>query len=421
MRIALLGSDIPNLLPSLLADMFYAARTEGLLVMHEPDAGMAELYEAYAGRVLDNAPVSGGFKALGDPAEVLRTADCVILSDSRECVSRFQMDRQALGGTDEGSEGLSNQARVGGGIGGLLFTMRQGTSVSALADVIKANAPDAFVVNLTRPLSQMTALLRAMGISAIGLGEGVYREAGDFDALLSAIGKERTQVRADAAGLHGFMFLTALMEADSGKNLLPEVRAAVRQGLLGAEKQAYWSLYDAYALGAGHGDALMQMPVYNPSSDPVLTESVEGRMERLMAMRCVAKAGLVDGEGAQGQWTLLSKAPSVRPIACALRRGAGSRMVLRANHSVLSGLPEDAIIQASMGTKAATLGEAAMQTCGDIALGRALSVQAALGDRESLRRFIDEDISLMGLDRLYLHELTHRLIELHAQVLPLYA
>ena len=412
MTIALIGSDIPALLPGLLADMFYANKAEGCFRLHEPNPALSELLKKYADAVIEKSGIQGQFTVANTMEAALEGADVVIFSDSLQNASRFQMDLSALGGETREAAGLKNQARLHDGIEGLLFTLRTGAKANLLVNIMQKKCPHAIVLNLSEPLSQITALFQLSGFNCYGFGE-----APKIDGLCRLLNKSPSLVSFKSAGLYRFQWLTKLQ---AGKDLLPEAARLYKKGAMGEEKTLYYSWYDALPIGEGHGESLPENDAFTPDENPELSESIKRRKERLLRMNEVVTHGLHTAHGQLAQLALLQNVSSERPVQFLLKGSDYQGMVLKKNERAFSALPYDALIQAKPADTNFILPQGAIDITAEVAEGHLLSAKAAMGDRESLREYIETAPALSGLDRLYLHSLIEQMILLNGDVLPLY-
>jgi Alpha-galactosidases/6-phospho-beta-glucosidases, family 4 of glycosyl hydrolases len=398
MTIALIGSDIPGLIPGLLADMFYANKAEGSFKLFEPNPALGELLENYANAVIEKSGIRGRFIICHDLETALEGADAVLFSDSLQCASRFQMDVSALGGENDEDEGLKNQARLHDGVEGLLFTLRQGAKALTLVEAMRKKCPDATVLNLSEPLSQITALFCLCGFTCYGFGESP-----DITALCKQMNKIPSTVTFETEGLYRFQFLTALQ---SGKDLMPEAARLYKQGAMGDEKKLYFSWYDALPIGEGHGESLPQNDYFTPDLNPVLSEPIERRKERMLRMNEVVTHGLSSAHGQLAQLSLIKNVSAIRPV----------QFLLRGEGNVLK-MQDGLVIQGAIDN----LPQAALDTALEVANGHLLSAKAAMGDREALRGYIETAPAFAGLDRLYLQSLIESMLSLHGDILPLFS
>ncbi len=420
MKIALIGSDIPSVLPGFLADMFYAQKAAGTLAVHEPNQALGDLLKKYALAVIGKSGIAGSLTIHKDLEATLAGADAVIFADSLQNASRFQMDVSALSGENEEDEGLKNQARVHDGIEGLLFTLRTGAKALSLTAQMEAHCPHALVLNLSQPLSQITALFHLNGFECYGFGETALTGKAGVEGLCHVISKKQSGLTFQTAGLYRFQWLTELKETMSGKDLLPRAVQAYKNGAMGQGKKLFASWYGALPIGEGHGESLPQNDCFTPDLNPVLAESIEKRKERLLHMNEVVTHGLNTPYGQLAQLALIKNVPAERPIQCLLMGEAYPLPILRKANGSIKGLLKDSVIQATFSQTNLTLPQGVMDIVSDVAYGHQLCAKAAMGDQEALREYIETSPALSGLDRLYLQSLVMHLIRLHEDVLPLY-
>ena len=430
MKFALIGQDIPSLLPALLADLFFAHKADAEAVILERNEAMRDLAERYGLAVTQKAGC-GRVSATADRAGALRGADCVIYAGEPMAASRFRMDREALSGTEEGDPGLSDQARTLGGIGGLMRTLRQGDAVYDLCDAMRENCPDALVITLGEPVGRIVAMFRSRGFAAWGLTSGWRRGAAGLAGLCDRLGVKPEDAEATAAGLPHFTFLTALRDRKTGRSLLPALEAKTRAGDNGRLARRWLDMLGAVPVGDLNDHAAL-MPAqedYQPDPEPALAEPVEKRKERILRMNTAAEKGLRDLEGQAAQLLLLSNAPAARPVQLALalleKRDLRLDAAVRANTGrAVVNLPREAVVEAPLTLKAGAeqaeniaLPGALADLCLDIDEAGRLAARAAAGDREALRECVELDPALGGLDRLYCLDAVNRLIELHSDIL----
>ena len=431
MKFAFIGQDVPMLLPALLADLLFAGHEAADISLQEGNPAMQDVLQRYGNAVILRSGLSARLTVTGDRAEALRGADCVLYAGDCMPASRFRMDRQALSGEKDDDPGLTEQARVNGGIGGLLHTLRAGENVLELCEDMRAACSGALVINLGQPVARTTALFEMQGFRCFGLGRTPMRGANGVDSLCKKMSRKLDSVDVRVAGLPGFAFLLAMTDAGTGADLLPQLADRARRDELGRLARRWLDWYGALPVGdvTDHAEFLPAQPDYIPEEEPAFGETVEQRKERILHMNTVGNHGASSREGAMAQVTLLSKAPPIRPmqLALALLRGTDLDMpaVARLNRGELPQLPHDAVIESALTLRGGQvqphgwqLPGALAEICGDIAHTNALAAQAATGDRSALRECVETDPALAGLDRLYCQELVDKLIQLHWDVLP---
>ena len=435
MKIALIGQDIPTLLPGLLADLFFAGKQSAEVALEEKNAAMQDVLQKYGDAVLKDAMQrTPGLKAAlavtGSRREALDGADCVIYAGDCMAASRFKMDREALMGVEDDDPGLTDQARVNGGIGGLMHTLRQGENVLDLCEAMCDYCPDALVINLGQPVGRITRVFEGAGFRCFSLGRTPLRGPNGLDAIAAKLNCKEADLKATIAGLPGFAFLLGLTDANTGDDLLPILADMVEEEELGRLTKRWLGWYGAIAVGdvTAHAEWMPAQEDYIPDEEPVFGETVERRKERILWMNTVGARGLADQEGKMAQLLLLSKVTPLRPMQLALALLLGEDCdvpaVTRRNDGELPDLADSAIIEATLTQRngriiphGTELPLPLADMCEEIDNAGALAAQAARGDRIALRECVETDPAMGGLDRLYLQEVVSRMVTLHSDVL----
>ena len=432
MRIAMIGQDVPTLLPALLTDLLFAGGgADADVTVEEGNPAMQELLQGYGEKIFAKAGKGGTFRVSADRAEVLKDADSVIYAGDPQAASRFFQDRSALGSDEEEDPGLTDQARVNGGIEGLLHALRAGEAVLDLCDAMDEACPEAVVINLGQPVARTTEVFERRGYRTYGLGRTPMRGANGVDTYAKRLQIRPENVQAVTAGLPGFAFLTEMK--DEGKDLLKKLKKAAENGELGSLAKRWLGWWDAVPAGdvTDHAEFLPAQEGFIPEERPEFGETVEKRKERILYMNTVREQGADSREGAMAQLLLLSKVPPVRPMKLALallrKETAEIPAVTRKNNGVLPQLPKEAVVETALvlkdgedETPAVRVPEALADILCEVDGANRLAAKAAFGDREALREYVETDPALDGLDRLYCLDVVNALIEMHADVLKHY-
>ena len=428
MKITLIGQDIPMLLPALLTDLLFAGAEHGAVIaVGETNPAMRELLQGYGDAVFRKAGLGGG-------------ADCVIYAGDPQAGSRFFQDRSALGTDDENDPGLTDQARVNGGIEGLLHALRAGDAVLKLCDDMDSACPGAAVINLGQPVARTTAVFTNRGYRCFGLGRTPLRGANGVDTYAKRLQIRPENVTAVTAGLPGFAFLTEMK--DGSRDLLGKLQKAAQSGELGSLAKRWYGWWNAIPVGdvTDHAEFLPAQEGYIPDEHPEFGETVEKRKERILYMNTVREQGADSRDGAMAQLLLLSKAPPIRPMKLALAllrkesteipavaRPNGSQRGRQRDGSFVLTMPQlaaEAVIEAPLVLKDGEeqpreirVPEALADILGEVDSANRLAAKAAEGDREAVRSYVETDPALAGLDRLYCMDVVDALIRMHEDVL----
>ena len=425
----MIGQDVPTLLPALLTDLLFAGdEANAEVTVEEGNPAMQELLQGYGEKIFAKAGKGGTFQVFSEREKVLEGADCVIYAGDCQAASRFFQDRSALDSDDEEDPGLTDQARVNGGIEGLLHALRAGEVILKLCDDMDKYCPKALVINLGQPVARTTAVFEDRGYRCYGMGRTPMRGANGIDTYAKRLQIRPENVQAVTAGLPGFAFL---IEMKDGKtDLLTKLKKAADNGELGSLARRWLGWWDAIPVGdvTDHAEFLPAQEGFIPDERPEFGETVEKRKERILYMNTVRDQGADSREGAMAQLLLLSKVPPVRPmkLALALLRNETAEIpaVARKNNGTMPQLPRDAIIETALILKDGKqdgepirVPEALADIRCEVDNANRLAAKAAFGDREALREYVETDPALDGLDRLYCRDVVDALIEMHSDVL----
>ena len=425
----MIGQDVPTLLPALLTDLLFAgAEANSEVTVEEGNPAMQELLQGYGEKIFAKAGKGGTFQVFSEREKVLEGADCVIYAGDCQAASRFFQDRSALGSDEEEDPGLTDQARVNGGIEGLLHALRAGEMILKLCDDMDKYCPKALVINLGQPVARTTAVFEDRGYRCYGMGRTPMRGANGIDNYAKRLQIRPENVQAVTAGLPGFAFL---IEMKDGKtDLLTKLKKAADNGELGSLARRWLGWWDAIPVGdvTDHAEFLPAQEGFIPDERPEFGETVEKRKERILYMNTVRDQGADSREGAMAQLLLLSKVPPVRPmkLALALLRNETAEIpaVARKNGGTMPQLSPEAIIETALILKdgkqempAIRVPEALADILCEVDNANRLAAKAAFGDREALREYVETDPALDGLDRLYCRDVVDALIRMHEDVL----
>ena len=430
MKITLIGQDIPRLLPALLADLFFACKADAEAAIEERNESMRELLQRYGDAVAAKAG-RGKVRLYARRRDALDGADAVIYAGEPMAASRFRMDQEALSGIGDADEGLRDQARTLGGIGGLMRTLRQGEAVYTLCDEMRDCCPDAVVISLGQPVARTVEMFRRGGFPAWGLTAGWRKGPGGLEWLCRKLRVPPEKLDAEAAGLPDFCFLTRMADRRDGRDWLASAMALAAEGELGRLSRRWLASLEALPVGSipDHAAWMAAQEDYAPDPNPALAEPVEQRKERIRRMNLAAEKGLSDREGQAAQLLLLAAAPAQRPCQLALALLRQEDLALDAavrpnSQRAVQNLPLAAVVEAPLTLSGGVEQPAHIllpgplaELCLDIDETSRLAAQAAAGDWSALRECVELDPALASLDRLYVQEVVARMIDLHRDIL----
>lgn len=219
--IAYIGGGSLNWAQSFMRDMAADGRIGGEVRLYDIDRAAAERNAVIGNRIAGlSAGRSVRYRAASSAAEALKGADFVIVSilpgsfddmaNDIEIPARYGI-RQSVGDTV--------------GPGGMVRAMRAVPAIAEIAHQIGTHCPDAFVCNLTNPMSVLTGALFAAfpGIKAWG----ECHEVSKLRKIIAHLAGERNGVRCDfrdvSVNVMGINHFTWVDRANVGaKDYLPD-------------------------------------------------------------------------------------------------------------------------------------------------------------------------------------------------------
>lgn len=149
-------------------------------------------------------------------AEALDGADFVLMSVEK---SRFKFWKQ-----DYEIPVLHGSTQImgeNGGPGGLFHSLRSINLTLEICRDIEKYAPDAFVINLTNPMSRVClAISRATKLRHVGL---CHEISGGHARVAAYLLKQLDKVHVEASGINHFTFFYKLEDKETGEDLYPKM------------------------------------------------------------------------------------------------------------------------------------------------------------------------------------------------------
>ncbi|MBQ2948108.1 MAG: hypothetical protein IJD94_03925, partial [Clostridia bacterium] len=245
-KIVIAGAGAYHFAPAIFEDLFVRHRMEAEVWMVDSDLDMAEL-SARAAQALARAfGTQARFYYTTQLKKAIFSADAVILCADFLDEEAWKQDLKAL---DE--VGLGKQARLRGGIGGAMQTMRVLDFVTDLATQMGEECPDAPLI-LCDSGSGGIQLARACecaqrfcGVRTLGLS-GVTEQTRKRLALYLDVKEE--DMRITCAGLNNFSWV-ARMEDKAGHDLIPRCMKEMQEDSREELSAQYIDWYGAIPAG----------------------------------------------------------------------------------------------------------------------------------------------------------------------------
>ena len=228
-KIAFVGAGSVVFTQGLLADLYaYPELKDARIALHDIDPERLRVAEAVAHRVAAVRGVDASVVATLDRREALAGADFVI--------NTVQVGGYAATAADfeiPARYGLRQTIADTIGVGGIFRALRTFPVLDALAADVRAECPDALMLNYTNPMAMNVWYLTGKVRNLVGLCHSVYWTMQGLSELVSVpyeevsylaagVNHQAWVLRFEAAGENLYDRLDALIEAD------PELRRRVR-------------------------------------------------------------------------------------------------------------------------------------------------------------------------------------------------
>ena len=218
-KITLVGAGGMSFGPAMVNDVVHTDVLRGSrLMLHDLDEARLQRAYAFASKLnaAKGAPIV--IDRSTDPAAALDGADFVLSSAE---VGRFGHWREDY--EIPNRHGARQMTGENGGPGAVFHSLRSIANTLSICASIEKHSPDAFLVNLSNPMSRVTlAINRATPIRNVGMCHemplGVRR-------LARSIGVDADDIEASASGINHFTFFSEMRSRSTGEDLLPRVKA----------------------------------------------------------------------------------------------------------------------------------------------------------------------------------------------------
>ena len=412
-KIVIAGAGAYHFAPAIFEDLFVRLRMPVEVWMVDADLDMAEL-SARAAQALARAfDVQSRFYYTTQLKKSVFSADAVILCADFLDEAAWKQDLEALERV-----GLYKQARLRGGIGGAMQTMRVLDFVSDLAQQMREECADAPLIlcdsgfggiQLARACE---CAQRFFGVRTLGLS-GVTEQTRRRLALY--LGLKEEELTLSCAGLNSFSWVTSLRDAQ-GNDLSPRCMKEMREDSREALSAQYIDWYGAIPAG----ERVMQYELLADTElSPRKTVLLSGvgladyeLRKRNLALLTVH--GPLSPKGAQAWGQIRSSGfAGVRPVeAMRALLGEGECRAESLNYPCDGAIPGvvpgrfvegPAVVTADgVRAQAQTMPVELEDLLGQLSLCNVLYAEAgSTGSRAALREALEIDPALAGVDLLY--------------------
>jgi alpha-galactosidase len=423
MKIVLIGAGSFVFAPTVLRDAIVGHRLDDcVMVLVDLDADLAAAMAGVGRRMADDVGVSTSLRATTDRKEALPGADFVIHSAAVQGRRRWWMDYEILK-----KEGIPEQARECGGMGGLSYALRSVTLAMEIARDMEDLCPDAPMLVVANPLPRVLSAVNGYSdIRALGFCNAAWHSPHGYRWLADLVDRDPSEVEVTTGGLNHFAWVVELSDACTGENLLPRLEEAVRKGE-GRQFETLRRWLDEYgavgASGPHHmGDFLPLEPDDARRPHPPFHGDEDERRGQYEKLTKIAR-GAVDWREA----LLHSSWEHPVDVAAALTRGEDRRfdMINMPNDGYLADLPDGRIVEVPArarggelrGVEVSELPGRVGELCRTVSDVHQMVARAAVrGDRDMLEAAIDRDPAVTDRDAAL--RALERMLEAHADILP---
>ncbi|QHQ34343.1 alpha-galactosidase [Algicella marina] len=224
-RIAYIGGGSLNWAPNLMADLAHDARLAAEVRLYDIDFDAAERNARMGARFAEvSEGVAARYRACTEIGEALDGADIVVISI---LPGRFEDMAEDIG--IPARYGIPQAVGDTVGPGGFVRALRAIPMMLEIGEAIRAHAPDAYVCNLTNPMSVLTGALHAAYPGIRCWGE--CHEVTKLRKQVAWIANQRDghaawshrDVEVNVLGINHFTFVDRI--ALAGQDMMPAYRA----------------------------------------------------------------------------------------------------------------------------------------------------------------------------------------------------
>ncbi len=218
-KITLIGAGGLSFGPVMVLDAINSPKLRGArLMLHDIDPKKLDVVDALARRLNEKHGSPIRIERTLDPAAALDGAEFCLMSTE---VGRFRYWRQDY--EIPLRHGATHITGENGGPGAVFHSLRSIKTCLEICTNIARHCPDAFLINLTNPMSRVTlAINAATKLRNVGL---CHEFGGGVTRLALLLRMPSRKIRAKAAGINHFTFFYEIRHAETGEDLYPRVRA----------------------------------------------------------------------------------------------------------------------------------------------------------------------------------------------------
>ncbi|HEY3321999.1 MAG TPA: hypothetical protein VGP72_16145 [Planctomycetota bacterium] len=225
-KLAIIGAGSYVFGPSVLNDALFDHKLNDIeLALMDVDGQVVELLAGVGRRMAREAGVDAALSAHTKLDSALDGADFVICCAARQLQTRFATDCRIIERYAPG-----HCATEFGGVSGISYSLRQIALIEEICSAMKRRCPDAWLLNSANPLPRVCQAAHELGIRTVGFCSVSISLYGTLWRVLTGdetrypFAEGRESWRAVMAGLNHFSWLLALVDLNTGNDLLTDLR-----------------------------------------------------------------------------------------------------------------------------------------------------------------------------------------------------
>ena len=209
--------------PVMVLDAINTRRTRGAtMVLHDISPERLEVALRFAHRINQRNGSPIAIEASTDPAQAMAGADFCLTSAEvgrwPRWVEDYEIPRRY---------GATQITGENGGPGGVFHSLRSIRTMLGICGDIERYCPDAFLINLTNPLSRVAlAVNTATPVRNVSM---CHEFAGGLARIAGLLQMPKSTIEARASGINHFTFFTEIRRSDTGEDLYPRLRRLWRR------------------------------------------------------------------------------------------------------------------------------------------------------------------------------------------------
>jgi len=218
-KITLVGAGGLSFGPTMVNDVIHTPELAGSrLVLHDLDPARLARAHRFAARLnaANGSPVV--LETETDAARAFEGADFCISSAEHRRFPYWRQDYEIprrYGATQVNGEN--------GGPGAVFHSLRSIANTLGICASIEEHCPDAFLVNLSNPMSRVTlAINEGTKVRNVGM---CHEMPIGISRIARLLRMRAARIEARASGINHFTFFTEMRDRETGEDLLPRVRA----------------------------------------------------------------------------------------------------------------------------------------------------------------------------------------------------